>query len=218
MPNLAAGSGNIAIGFHALNAVSNGGGNIATGGAALQNTTIGFGNTATGADVLGHNTAGFQNVASGNSAMFQSVAGNHNVATGEEALKNTTSGNDNTAIGFQALFDASGDSNVALGSLAGADLTAGSRNVDIANVGKAGDKRVIRIGTPGAQRKTFLAGVSGTSIPGPAQPVLVNSKGQLGTATAAASAKSTVSARKFSRLQRQVNALRLEVSQLRANG
>jgi hypothetical protein len=42
--------------------------------------------------------------------------------------------------------------------------------------------RTIRIGTEGAQKRAFLAGVSGRSISGTATPVLVNGKGQLGTA------------------------------------
>jgi hypothetical protein len=51
--------------------------------------------------------------------------------------------------------------------------------------------------------------------------VFINANGQLGTARAAsskASAAAPVSARKFSRLQRQVKTLRHEVSRLRAGG
>ena len=45
-----------------------------------------------------------------------------------------------------------------------------------------------RIGTQGTQTRAFMAGITGTSIPGPTQAVVVNSSGQLGTATAAKSA------------------------------
>src|SRR5216110_3455068 len=70
-----------------------------------------------------------------------------------------------------------------LGSGAGQSLTGGSNNLDIANSGVAGESGKIRIGTSGTQTAAFLAGVSGTSIPGPTEPVLVNSAGQLGTAS-----------------------------------
>ena len=43
----------------------------------------------------------------------------------------------------------------------------------------------MRIGTKGKQTRAFIAGISGKSIGGPAQPVLVNAQGQLGTATSA---------------------------------
>jgi hypothetical protein len=77
---------------------------------------------------------------------------------------------------------------------------------------------VIRVGTK--QTKAFLAGISGTSIAGPTQPVLVNANGQLGTATAA-SAKSSA-AKPLSatvarlvgtveRQQRQIDRLRQEM-------
>jgi hypothetical protein len=48
---------------------------------------------------------------------------------------------------------------------------------------------VIRIGTKGTQTGAFLAGVSGKSISGTTQPVLVNGQGQLGTAAAALTTK-----------------------------
>src|SRR5205085_4063246 len=89
----------------------------------------------------------------------------------------------NLATGFQALLrNTTGSSNLALGSGAGSSLTIGSHNVDLANAGVAGESGAIRIGTAGTQTAAFLAGISGTSIPGPTQPVVVNASGQLGTA------------------------------------
>ena len=66
-------------------------------------------------------------------------------------------------------------------------LTSGSDNVAIANAGKAGESGTIRIGGT-SQTATFIAGISGTTLGGATQPVVVNSAGQLGTATAAKSA------------------------------
>jgi hypothetical protein len=42
----------------------------------------------------------------------------------------------------------------------------------------------MRLGTAGRQTKAFLAGVNGAAVSGPTRTVLVNSSGQLGTATA----------------------------------
>jgi hypothetical protein len=73
---------------------------------------------------------------------------------------------------------------VALGHNAGKSLTTGSNNVYIANTGVATESGKIHIGTKGVHNAAFLQGVSGVSIPGPTQAVLVNASGRLGTATA----------------------------------
>ena len=101
-------------------------------------------------------------------------------------------------MGTNALLaDTTGASNVALGNAAGSSLTTGANNIDIANKGVAGEAGKIRIGTPGTQTATFLAGVNGVTIPGPTKTVVINAKGQLGTApagTAAATAAATAPA------------------------
>jgi trimeric autotransporter adhesin len=63
--------------------------------------------------------------------------------------------------------------------LAGYYRTTGSNNIEIGNKGKAADNAVIRMGTPGTQTATYVAGVSGVNVTGGAQ-VVVNSLGQLG--------------------------------------
>src|SRR5439155_4512980 len=73
-----------------------------------------------------------------------------------------------------------GGSNIALGDSAGANLTTGSNNIDIGNLGVAGESRHIRIGTTGTQTKTFIAGISGATVPG-GVGVIVGTNGQLGT-------------------------------------
>jgi trimeric autotransporter adhesin len=67
-----------------------------------------------------------------------------------------------------------------LGINAGLNLTTGSNNIDIGNVGSAGDSRKIRIGTQGTQTNTFIAGIRGATVTGTA--VVVSSSGQLGVA------------------------------------
>ena len=67
-----------------------------------------------------------------------------------------------------------------MGSNAGGNLTTGNFNIDIGNAGVAGESRRIRIGTTGTQTRTFIAGISGATVPN-GVGVIVGSSGQLGT-------------------------------------
>ena len=67
-----------------------------------------------------------------------------------------------------------------MGYLAGDNLTTGSNNIDIGNVGVAGEAAKIRIGTAGTQTAAFIAGIRGVAVTGAA--VVVSSSGQLGVA------------------------------------
>lgn len=84
--------------------------------------------------------------------------------------------------------------NTAVGQATGLNLTTGSNNIDIKNVGVAGEASTIRIGGA-SQTKAFLAGVSGVTTAGAAAPVLVDASGQLGT---------TSSSRRFKRAIRAI--------------
>ena len=104
-------------------------------------------------------------------------------AIGRSALSNITTGNDNTAIGYNAGFsNITGSSNTYIGSSAGsAHITSDSNNIDIANVGVAGESGVIRIGN-GSQVKNFQDAIRGvTTDIADAINVLIDSNGQLGT-------------------------------------
>jgi len=95
------------------------------------------------------------------------------------------------ASGYQALVsNTTGSSNTALGVHAGFNLTTGDNNIDIGNRGVAGEANTIRIGTQGTQTKTFIAGISGVAVMGPA--VHVSSSGQLGTAPSSARFKDEI--------------------------
>ncbi len=161
----------------------------------MPNLTTGNFNEAIGDLALFDNTTGISNVGSGYRALQSNTTGIDNVASGVQALVGNTTGNLNTAVGFDA----------------GLALTTGSNNVDIANAGKAGESNAIRIGTKGTQQRAFIAGVSGKTIPGPTQRVVVNAQGQLGTASAAAPASTTSLEATVERLQRQVDRLREQV-------
>jgi len=149
--------------------VGNGGGltNVNTGIPGLNSNDVKFVNSDcvyigqaagnfnisnAGETALGANALGNLNNVSG-----QTVGGD-NTAVGSGALAQTVSGSGNTAVGQGALGNnTSGYANVALGAEAG-DLITGNNNVDIANPGVAADTGIIRIGTPGTQTATYLAG------------------------------------------------------------
>src|SRR5438552_18453812 len=79
----------------------------------------------------------------------------------------------------------SGSNNVAIGYSAGLSLTTGTYNIDIGNLGAAGESATIRVGTPGYQTNTYIAGISGMTVGG-GVGVMVDSSGHLGTITSSA--------------------------------
>ena len=98
------------------------------------------------------------------------VTGLDNTANGYRALYGST-GSGNTADGYQALNDnTTGRYNIALGILAGYNLTTGNDNIDIGNVGVAGESGAIRIGSPTKQTSAYIAGVYGKPVTGSARP------------------------------------------------
>jgi hypothetical protein len=175
---------NTAVGWRALssNDASN---NTATGANALYFNTGGNDNTATGFEALLNNTTGTFNTATGSEALRSNSTGSDNTATGLAALQHNTTGSQNTALGEDALrFNTTGNQNIALGVGAGENLTTGDNNIDIGNQGVASESNTIRIGTQGTQTATYIAGVRGAGVVGPA--VKVNAAGLIGTAPSAA--------------------------------
>jgi hypothetical protein len=113
-----------------------------------------------------------------------------------------------------------GSNNLALGRNAGRNLTTGSDNIDIANLGRAGEAGTIRIGNNSKQTATFIAGVSGTPLGHAARPVLVKSNGRLGVPNELSAKASTADplsatvrrlAATVKRQQRQIGRLQREV-------
>ncbi len=186
-------NGNTAEGANALQSLTTGNFNTALGNGALFSDTTGFQNAATGAGALLSNTTGFHNVADGIAALFSNTIGNHNTADGDLALARNTNGNFNTGSGAHALVsNTHGNLNIALGFFAGQNLTTGSNNIDISNGGVAAESNIIRIGNEvaftdlegvmhPAHTETFIAGISGTTIPS-GVGVVVDTNGQLGIA------------------------------------
>ena len=78
-----------------------------------------------------------------------------------------------------------------MGYLAGRNLTTGDNNIDIGNVGVAGESSNIRIGTVGTQTATFIAGIHGATVAS-AVGVVVDVNGHLGTVTSSARFKEKI--------------------------
>src|SRR5438445_290999 len=166
--------------------------NTAEGDSALFSLTMGFDNTAIGFDALYNNTTGNDNTADGVNALFSNTTGGSNTASGVGALNFNTTGFFNTAMGDGALFNnTTGNNNIALGLSAGVNLTTGNNNIDIGNNGVADESKTIRIGKQGTQRTTFIAGISGATVP-TGVAVIVDSRGHLGTTTSSARFKDNI--------------------------
>jgi hypothetical protein len=159
----------------------------------------------------------------GTNALLQNTSGIGNAAIGYTTLNSNTTGDENAAVGSASLYNnTSGSRNVALGSLAGLNATTGSFNVYLGAsvLGTAADTNTIRIGLPYdngtgvGQNLTFIAGIHGTQLTGPAVQVFVDANGQLGTVTAAASGTGTIPASLA--LQQQVQAQQAMIADLRA--
>jgi hypothetical protein len=212
-------NGNAAAGGTLFNGSFSGCCNVGLGQTVMPSLTTGTDNVATGTGALISDTTGSFNLATGLLALNNATTADDNVATGYQALENNLGGNLNVADGVDTLFNATGSANIALGFAAGLHLTTGSNNIDIGNQGKGGESKVMRIGTQGNQTRTFVAGISGKTVSGAGTPVLVNSHGQLGTASAAKTKPLSAAAGKRLKAQnrRQANeiaSLKREVAKL----
>jgi trimeric autotransporter adhesin len=219
--NNTTGLGDAALGYQALFTNTTGSDNTGLGHKTLFNNTTGFENTATGSGALFSNTTGSLNVATGGSALPSNTTGTRNTAAGCQALLNNITGSRNTATGFDALVsnetgshnaaygwvalaNNDGNLNIGLGDGAGETLTTGDNNIDIGNIGVAGESNTIRIGAqvftpepfpPGgvdhpAHTATYIAGISGTPVAGVG--VVVDGNGQLGVLVSSERFKSKI--------------------------
>jgi len=120
-----------------------------------------------------NNTSGGGNTANGYEALLNNTAGSGNTAIGYLALSRNSTGGGNTAMGNGALFfNTTGSGNTALGGAAGNGVTTADG--------------VIAIGTGGANvsNSCFIGNIRGTTTANAnAIPVLIDSAGQLGTAS-----------------------------------
>ncbi len=189
LANNTTGTFSVAVGDNALAGNTTGGGSVGVGYTALSTNETGSGNVAVGFGAMSLGTSGDYNTAIGNGAMSFSN-GSENTALGDSAM-NHASGSSNIAIGRSAGLNMAGDNNIVIGLYAGQNLTTGANNIEIGHEGMARDANMIRLGDPGTQKKTFIAGISGTTVPN-GVAVMVTSKGQLGVATSSARYKEKI--------------------------
>ena len=161
---------------------------ITSGGNTLLYSSAGGGNFFAG-ESAGNpaSDSGFGNSANGFGALNDNTSGSFNTANGYAALSSNLSGNENTAVGAEALevlgnvSFAGGSSNIALGYQAGHNFGENeSDNIDIGNQGVFGESGVIRIGTPGTQTDTYLAGTLDGATGNNNNQFLVNAPGGVG--------------------------------------
>ena len=176
------GTSNTANGLQALYSNTTGNHNTANGFQALLYNTTGNKNIANGAEAMYFNTTGYYNVVHGYQALYNNITGIGNTVNGHQALYKNTAGSSNLAEGYQALVNSKGSRNVGLGFKAGFNITGGSNNIAISNLGNSADTGVIRIGTTGTHTATLIAGINGATATG-GVAVYIDANGQLGTVT-----------------------------------
>jgi hypothetical protein len=144
--------------------------NIGIGSGALSSLTI----------------AGINNVAVGTHSSGQMTTATGNVMVGGDSGEIITTGIRNTGIGIGAFTTLlTGSNNTGLGESAGLNyIGAESDNVLISHRGVVGESNVMRIGTAGTQTSCYVSGIRDVATVMPdAMPVVIDSLGQLGTAS-----------------------------------
>jgi len=200
LKSLTTGSFNTSVGAGTL-VLNSGDENTATGVGALLLNTTGFQNTANGAFALFSNTEGSFNTATGDQALFSNTTGNLNTANGATSLFSNTIGTFNTAVGRNALFsNITGNLNTAIGFEALTNNTAGSNNTALgvgAGSAVTTASNVICIGAnfdgANVNNTCFIGNIRGvTTQNADAIPVVIDSAGQLGTASSSARFKKEI--------------------------
>lgn len=123
---------NIAIGYTALDALTEGARNIAIGLNALGSNTTGRSNIAIGRQALQANSTTHDNTGIGSSVLFANV-GAGNTAIGSGTMGFNTTGSENSAFGINALIgNTDGSGSVAVGARAlAAVTTGGTQNIGV---------------------------------------------------------------------------------------
>jgi hypothetical protein len=168
--------------------------NAAFGYQSLFYDTTGISNSAFGYLSLYANTSGSSNAAVGAYSLRLNTTGTYNAAVGSQSLYSNTTGEFNAALGYGSLSgNTTGINNIGIGMQAGFNLTTGNNNIDIGNTGIPAEANTIRIGAAGNQTRTFVAGIRGvTTGSANAISVLIDSNGQLGTASSSRRVKDDI--------------------------
>lgn len=182
--NITSGSDNTCFGWNALNAMTSAVNNTAFGNRTLQNCSTGGQNTAAGQAAMSENISGSSNCAFGQGALKNSTSGSHNVAIGRSTIGTTSPGDYNVGVGSSALNNSTGGHNIGIGHNGGLLLTSGGYNICIGNQGVAAESATIRLGNSTDHNKCYVAGIRGVTTGDTSRyPVIVDTNGQLGSAT-----------------------------------
>src|SRR5205823_11664472 len=125
-----------------------------------------------------------QTLQSTDKTLLNNDIGEDNTAISVNALLSNPSGNSNTAYGAFALSANTGTGNIALGIHAGGQFTTGNNNIDIGNLGNAGESNRIRIGGQGTQTSHIYSWYRWRDVAGP--------NGQLGVSASSQRFKKAV--------------------------
>lgn len=209
------GGNNTLIGYNiAGTAAFTGAGNVMTG-SGIATTALGANNnTYSGYQCAASNTSGSNNTISGYSAASALTTASTCTAFGQDAMNANISADGLSCFGAGALLLATGLGNAAFGFQAGATIISGTNNLVLGNsadVSTATDTNCIVVGNStksvnsaeirigfdtsanSVQTRAFIDGIRGrTTGQADAVPILVDSKGQLGTVSSSSRYKHNI--------------------------
>jgi hypothetical protein len=188
---------NTAEGQNALFSRTTGVWNTAVGAFSLYSDATANGNTGVGINTLRHNVNGDSNTAVGLNALFfndggpTNGTGSENTALGAYALFQNTTGSNNTALGGSALSRSVGSQNTAVGDNALVNSNLGGGNTAVGesagyNITTANNVICIGAYVAGADvdNSCFIGNIREVAtVNANAIPVVIDSAGQLGTAS-----------------------------------
>ncbi len=191
------GFSNTFTGVYAGYSNTNGSENTFSGAYAGYYSTYAYHNTFSGYQAGYSNTSGGPNSFYGDEAGRSNSTGSYNTFSGYLAGYSNTVGNSNAFFGSSAGYSTTGSYNTFVGFQAGNFNATGNNNIYIGNLGVSPgtESSTIRIGGDlgsgyGTQTAAYIAGIYGNS-PSGALPVVINSSGQLGTASSGGSGVSS---------------------------
>ena len=186
------GGDNTCVGAQTMAASTSAYSNSVLGSWAFSSAVDALGCVAIGKEALKNLTYGEYEIAIGQSALVNmtNAASGHNIGIGVNALGafQGTNNSNNLAIGYSVADSLkTGILNTLIGYRTGSNYTGNeSGNILIMNDGVVGESNIMRLGGNGIGiTKSFLAGVTSTSVNAAGSVVIANALGQLGTQTAA---------------------------------